>query len=532
MQESYCSFSVTLKNYRCFEDTDPLVINFEEGITSFIGSNNSGKSSALRFFYEFRNFWEQLDTTQQWVRLINSNSFHVSIFDVTDQHEIYCDNNERPLSIELTLLPNIENSLDGQLSKFILTSDRNTWTMKVFEGPQYRQINTKVNHGNREILLPVSNTEQQILDSTSMRTLCKYLQTCMYIGPFRNAINQGAGIHYDLAIGTEFINKWNNWKAGTEKSKNLVISQVTSDIKEIFNFDYLEIGASAGSNSLQLNVNGKPYKLQEMGAGLAQFIIVLGNVATAKPNLLFIDEPELSLHPSLQLRFLTALASYVRKSIVFATHSIGLARTASDKIYSFAKLENKSRAWQFAETPEYSEFLGELSYSTYRDFGFQTILFVEGPNDIKTFQEFLRKLRKDQEIVVLNLGGDSLASGSREHELAEIKRISNDIYVIVDSEKPSENEELPEVRSSFKNLCEKLGFHILVLEKRAIENYFSDRAIKKVFGQEYEALQPFQKLKDAKLPWRKNQNWRIAREMRVDELIDTDLGEFISKMGA
>jgi AAA15 family ATPase/GTPase len=40
---------LTVKNYRCFPDSEPLRIAIRPGFTAFVGVNNSGKSSALKF---------------------------------------------------------------------------------------------------------------------------------------------------------------------------------------------------------------------------------------------------------------------------------------------------------------------------------------------------------------------------------------------------------------------------------------------------------------------------------------------------
>jgi hypothetical protein len=46
-------------------------------------------------------------------------------------------------------------------------------------------------------------------------------------------------------------------------------------------------------------------------------------------------------------------------------------------------------------------------------------------------------------------------------------------------------------------------------------------------SQKYSALQPFQSLDEAPLGWDKNVNWRIASKMALEDLDDTDLGEFL-----
>jgi hypothetical protein len=79
-------------------------------------------------------------------------------------------------------------------------------------------------------------------------------------------------------------------------------------------------------------------------------------------------------------------------------------------------------------------------------------------------------------------------------------------------------------------MCHRIKIDCHVLERRATENYFSDRAIKLVKGSNFQELQPYEKLADAQQGWSKAENWRIAREMSLDELERTDLGVFIKKV--
>ncbi|MCK4811270.1 MAG: hypothetical protein KAS74_03255, partial [Methanosarcinales archaeon] len=78
--------------------------------------------------------------------------------------------------------------------------------------------------------------------------------------------------------------------------------------------------------------------------------------------------------------------------------------------------------------------------------------------------------------------------------------------------------------------CKKVGILCHVLTLRAIENYFTDEAVKNIKGSKYKALDPYQLLKESLHGWSKTENWQIARAMALDDLKATDLGEFLNSL--
>jgi energy-coupling factor transporter ATP-binding protein EcfA2 len=265
-----------------------------------------------------------------------------------------------------------------------------------------------------------------------------------------------------------------------------------------------------------------------MGAGLPQFIMVLANVAIKEPELLVIDEPELNLHPTLQLKFLEALAKYA-KHVIFATHSLGLAR-AAERVYSVTRKNDRSTIQPLPGTRSYSELLGEMSFEAYREVGFEQVLCVEGVTDVLPVQIFLRKLGLDQKFVIIPLGGEQLIMPGREYELAELKRISTRVAILIDSEKHAADPPLSEKRVGFVKSCDALNYNIHVMQRRALEHYLSDVAIKAELGPDFSALAPYQELSTLAQRWRKGTNWRIAQHMTREELLATDIGQWLSKL--
>ncbi len=362
--------------------------------------------------------------------------------------------------------------------------------------------------------------------------LCRQLASTLYIGPFRNAINVGTKESYfDIDIGQAFIKAWRNWKTGPSWKQNEAAFQLTQDIRRIFDFNQLEINASSDDQTLKYLVNGRSFSLSALGSGLAQFVLVLANAATKRPAFILIDEPELNLHPSLQLDFLTTLGSHASRGVLFATHSYGLARARAQSVYTLRyDPDAGSEVSMLESTPRLSELLGELGYSAYRELGFDKILLVEGVTEVLAVQQFLRMYGKDHKIVLLPLGGSSLINGSREQELNEIKRITPHIHSLIDSERTASGAPLAKSREEFVTVCNNLNIPCHVLERRATENYLTEAAVKSVMGNKYQALAPYESLKTLTPTWDKGDNWRIARAMKKDDLDGTDLGEFLASL--
>jgi len=120
--------------------------------------------------------------------------------------------------------------------------------------------------------------------------------------------------------------------------------------------------------------------------------------------------------------------------------------------------------------------------------------------------------------------------GGVQQELNELKRLSDNVTVLIDSEREVENASLPIDREQFIADCHALGFKTHVTKLRAFENYFCERAIKEEKGDSFRALMAYEKLADAPQGWAKSDNWRIARRMTRDEVLATDVGKFLSEI--
>jgi predicted ATPase len=524
---------VTVSNYRCFSDK-PVRFALRRGLQAFVGVNNSGKSSLLLLFYELRHLFEAISDQSTVARGLSSHQGFGLMPLVKDPNEIFCDRNERDLVIGFEMdLPPEGNIPMPRRFEIVIPRGTNNWTARIYvddDPVALNGLNWIMAAG--DMIATRSPQNIAIASIGPIATLGKILSRMLYLGPFRNAVNVGgSGDYYDIQIGQPFITHWKTLKTGNFKKQSEATYKLTDDIKRIFGFENLDINASDDGQTLQLMIDGKSYKQSEIGSGLIQFILVLVNAAIRSPSYILIDEPELNLHPSLQVDFLTTLASYAEHGVVFATHNLGLARAVSDRVYSVRKVGRDGREVRdFTGTRALAEFLGELGFNAYQDLGFETVLLLEGPTDVTFVQQLLRLYGKEHKIVLLPLGGSSMINAGCEMQLAEITRISSKVYGLIDSERTQPGDAVAADRQSFVDTCTKLKIPCLVLERRATENYLPEHAIRKAKSDKYRALGHYELLKAASPAWGKEENWKIARFMTADDLKGTDLGTFLEQL--
>jgi predicted ATPase len=523
-------FRLTLKNYRCFSDDAPAEIEVGPGMTAFVGPNNSGKSTLLKAFYELKHLFNSIGSVESVRGTMQVGWRPTQLAGTSDPFELFYNGNRRGLSVGL------EFPEAGEDEIFSITFEADREHNNAFK-TDFRTLRGERVTG---IIPATSNSDPRVrteggrdieINRERHARFSQWIARTLYIPPYRSAIGQTSGNYYDLQIGSLFVTQFNAWKTGDRQQSQTVID-ITNDIARMFGYERLEI-TPAGTESLAFNVDGRPYYLRELGTGLSQFVVALGNVAMKQPSCVLIDEPEAHLHPALQSDFLLALGARAEGNVMFATHSVGLARTMATRIYSLTRSDKRSIIRPFEGMRNLIEFLGEMSFSTFKEIGCGTVLLVEGVNDVKAVKILLRAYGRDHDVVVLPMGGDQFFSSSRDNELAEVARIAPNVAVLVDSERAHDGAEIAEPRRSFIERCKDLGFHVCATYRRAFENYLTTDALRFALGRPtIEALGPHEALRSRRgeAAWSKIQNWQVAQHMTGSDLNGTDLGQFLSAL--
>ena len=137
--------------------------------------------------------------------------------------------------------------------------------------------------------------------------------------------------------------------------------------------------------------------------------------------------------------------------------------------------------------------MGELSSSQFHELGFNKLLLCEGVTEVKTLRQILRHWKLDASVMLVPRGGALLIDSKRQDGLSEFKRFGGEVFVLVDSERDSD-EPSKAGRNKFIEQCEKLfgKGHSMQKSYRATENYFKAEAISKAMrSDQYKLLETF-----------------------------------------
>lgn len=269
-------------------------------------------------------------------------------------------------------------------------------------------------------------------------------------------------------------------------------------------------------------------ELHNLGDGINALILILYRIFTAEPGTwIFIEEPELNLHPGLQRIFLKILLreAAARNLRVFMTthsnHLVGMAMHHPREISVFALTPETSEASSFlvraVQGPELA-LLDELGVDNASVFLANCSLWVEGACDRIYLRGFLTvferaggpKLREDLDFAFFEYGGSSfthyLFGGGSDVERIRAQFVANRVFLLADQDDGG-GAARKHARDKYADLraAARAGdaFQFATTEPaREIENLLAPAALRALLRHQRERLDPALKDVDPELlPW-------------------------------
>ncbi len=161
---------------------------------------------------------------------------------------------------------------------------------------------------------------------------------------------------------------------------------------------------------LSVDTNKKKRSVKRMGEGFKRLFVILFYIFHPQYTMIFIDEPELHLHPSIIRKFLALLKEKgMGKQIFLTTHHPTFVQADHlSYIWRVARNENANTSvYKFAEKDvDINRFVQEINDDNSAMLFSDKVLLVEGVSDRIFMSEMLHRFyRKDKDIKVVYTGG-------------------------------------------------------------------------------------------------------------------------------
>lgn len=537
--------TLSVSNYRCFGH-EPVTFDLPDGFVAYLGKNNAGKSCLFRLLYEIRSLLKPLDEAHLVSYLARTSNPVFNLQHLLHNTEIFSQQTNGNIEILLKLsgdeITSCVDLLRIEISRPSFgrskSTENNSLTV-AFGCTGYHIAESKPPAVNRKGALQsqkyLRNDSTHInADCGPILKLCNDISNAAYFSSFRSLsgnYQQTNGDSFDMTIGTGFITKWKNERGSPRSEIRKQAVRAETDIGKLFGYDDFRLEPGHDNKTLLATINGYSHPIEALGAGISEGIMMIANAAIQQPSWILVDEPELHLHAALQDKLLQVLAEYCTRGVMFTTHNVGLAyHVASSKYVVTQNAHGISSVREWESSRSLIETVAAMSFSSWKEVGYDQILLVEGSTEVPLFQNLLTLYGKGSHVFVWSLGGSStIRSSDLEQLLTEFKRLGSKVSAIIDSERTDAGT-IPSERRHFATKCEQADIHCHLTEKRATENYLTASALSAALDRETAPLSDYEDFKTHPNKWPKNSNFRIGRLMSKEDWDATDIGRFLQAL--
>jgi len=476
-------------------------------INIIVGANNSGKSMFIRYFMNLENI--------RGVDVEKINSY----YEITKKFPEPAQSRLK----EITFDADFENILKHNFEVFERFQHNFSRSLK----------DDFINLGSdlvkdfsrfKRYYIPTLRTAHSLFKLNDAR--CQkiendiFLETLNYYYKLDNRkINVFTGIHlYKEILNTR--NSKRDIRQSFEKFEDFIGKYFFDNRKVDIVAEFNKDESLAGNNNLEnisVHIEGEKdtRDLFRLGDGIQAIIILMYKIFMAEPeSFIFIDEPELNLHPGMQRLFLEQITSnkdLTDKNLkyIITTHSNHLLDLTIEKenvsIYSFSPKNNELNDKQFTiknVNRGDNSLLKDLGVNNSSVFMANCSIWVEGISDRNYIKAFLKSYsdsigksypKEDIDFAFFEYAGsnidhyifeDEIEDEKKEFVIKDIKSLalSNRIFLLADSDAvtKTKNKQKFERLETLKNAESDNFKPKIIWDVREIENLLTNEIWKKV----------------------------------------------------
>lgn len=396
------------------------------------------------------------------------------------------NNNLTHYSEELKRLSNIVTLKDPRNQMGMYLNKINTIYMPVLRGIESFNIYYNLRDSQQLDSLNMNAAQRKAMDDYKSNASRIYKnKTCKAYGLPESIVFTGENLYSEIR----------DKLLGQEEDRMLIRNFERFISKYFFDSEGFTIIPIIKAGYLNVKIgNNKERPLHDLGDGIKQLICILYKIYECKDidSVIFIEEPELNLHPGYQRRLLNILqlAEFSKITFFITTHSNHIVDSCFDysniALYKFKSIDSKNGLFQVLNTsPSDIDILNQLGVTNSSVFMANSTIWVEGISDKIYLSTYLRvymeanKLHFYKEGVdysFVEYGGNNVThwSFADDKDIGMIKAsgVTNRALMIVDNDNGSKKKRKEKLKAIFED-------DFIELPVREIENTIGNKLLEK-----------------------------------------------------
>lgn len=231
---------------------------------------------------------------------------------------------------------------------------------------------------------------------------------------------------------------------------------------------------------LHIKIGDSPQlEVYNLGDGIQALITLLFPIFIRKDEhtLIFIEEPEIHLHPHWQRRFIDALSQFDKHQYFITTHSNIFINLQDSSIFKVRTEESEDKTYisYLNLRAEKIGILNDLGYKASDLLQTNFVLWVEGPSDAIYFNCWISKidstLQEGIHYTIMYYSGNNLDVLLKENRLVGFGNININFGFYIDSDKSKKRDKISDNKQKIIDFFKEHADFCWISEKREIENY-------------------------------------------------------------
>lgn len=215
------------------------------------------------------------------------------------------------------------------------------------------------------------------------------------------------------------------------------------------------------------------FLLRVNGAGYNEALQLVLQLELEEPELLIIEEPEVHLHPGLEVALLDYLKQKSNETQIFlSTHSTSFLDQAEDSSVYLIRSGPGGNATRLSFGTDDVDLLSELGLRLSSVFMYDRLVFVEGPTDEAVLRAWAKNLGmsfSDANLGFIHMGGSrNFTHYTSAETLSFLAKRNVQMWFLLDRDEQSSREINLLIRRCAPDLAK-----VVILERRELENYLA-----------------------------------------------------------